>query len=92
MYKSLTVDPRYDIPLIILTGFASIEHAMTAIKAGAVDYITKPVDARQLEIAVEQALGVQRLRRENAALRLLEQVLSSIERDLVSLGAKWCQG
>lgn len=59
----------YDIPLIILTGFASIEHAMTAIKAGAVDYITKPVDARQLEIAVEQALGVQRLRRENAALR-----------------------
>jgi DNA-binding NtrC family response regulator len=59
----------YDIPLIILTGFASVEHAVAAIKAGAVDYITKPVDARHLEIAVEQALKVQRLRRENAALR-----------------------
>ncbi len=59
----------YDIPLIILTGFASIEHAVSAIKAGAVDYITKPVDARHVEIAVEQALKVQRLRRENAALR-----------------------
>jgi len=60
---------NYDIPLIILTGFASIEHAVAAIKAGAVDYITKPVDSRQLEIAVEQALKVERLRRENAALR-----------------------
>jgi DNA-binding NtrC family response regulator len=59
----------YDIPLIILTGFASIEHAVSAIKAGAVDYITKPVDARHVEIAVEQALKVQRLRRENATLR-----------------------
>jgi two-component system response regulator HydG len=60
---------NYDIPLIILTGFASIEQAVAAIKAGAVDYITKPVDSRQLEIAVEQALKVQRLRAENAALR-----------------------
>ncbi|MBX3134262.1 MAG: sigma-54-dependent Fis family transcriptional regulator [Gemmatimonadaceae bacterium] len=59
----------YDIPLIMLTGYATIEHAVTAIKAGALDYITKPVDIAQLEIAVEQALTVQRLKRENAALR-----------------------
>ncbi len=59
----------HDIPLIILTGYASIEHAVTAIKAGAVDYITKPVDAQQLEIALEQALALDRLKRENAALR-----------------------
>lgn len=59
----------YQTPLIILTGFASIEHAVAAIKAGAVDYITKPVDARHVEIAVEQALKVERLRRENATLR-----------------------
>jgi DNA-binding NtrC family response regulator len=59
----------YDIPLIILTGYASIEHAVAAIKAGAVDYLTKPVDAQQLEIALEQALKFERLRRENAALR-----------------------
>src|SRR5690606_17375871 len=59
----------HDIPLIILTGFASIEHAVSAIKAGAVDYITKPVDGPQLEIALEQALKFERLRRENAALR-----------------------
>jgi len=59
----------YDVPLIILTGYASIEHAVSAIKAGAVDYITKPVDGQQLEIALEQALKFESLKRENAALR-----------------------
>jgi DNA-binding NtrC family response regulator len=59
----------YDTPLIMLTGYASIEHAVTAIKAGAIDYITKPVDAQQLELTLEQALGVVRLRRENAQLK-----------------------
>jgi DNA-binding NtrC family response regulator len=59
----------YDVPVIMLTGHASIEHAVTAIKAGAVDYITKPVRPQQLELAVEQALEYVRLRRENEALR-----------------------
>ncbi len=59
----------YDTPLIMLTGYASIEHAVAAIKAGAVDYITKPVRPEQLELAVNQALEVVRLRRENARLK-----------------------
>jgi DNA-binding NtrC family response regulator len=59
----------HDVPVIMLTGHASIEHAVTAIKAGAVDYITKPVRPQQLELAVEQALEYVRLRRENEALR-----------------------
>ena len=59
----------YDTPLIMITGYASIEHAVASIKAGAVDYITKPVRAAQLELAVDQALELVRLRRENASLR-----------------------
>lgn len=59
----------YDIPLIMVTGYGSIEHAVSSIKAGAIDYITKPIRPKQLELAVEQALEVVRLRRENAALR-----------------------
>ncbi|MDX2185070.1 MAG: sigma 54-interacting transcriptional regulator [Gemmatimonadaceae bacterium] len=59
----------YDIPMIMLTGYASIEHAVASIKAGAVDYITKPVRPQQLELAVDQALELVRLRRENEALR-----------------------
>jgi DNA-binding NtrC family response regulator len=59
----------FDVPLIMLTGYASIEHAVAAIKAGAVDYITKPVRPEQLRLAVDQALEFVRLRRENEALR-----------------------
>jgi DNA-binding NtrC family response regulator len=59
----------YDVPLIMVTGYGSIEHAVASIKAGAVDYITKPVRAQQLELAVDQALEFVRLRRENAQLR-----------------------
>ncbi len=58
-----------DVPLIMVTGHGSIEHAVTSIKAGAVDYITKPVRPQQLQMAVEQALELVRLRRENAQLR-----------------------
>ena len=57
------------VPLIMLTGYATIEHAVASIKAGAIDYITKPVSPEQLELAVSQALEVVRLRRENTALR-----------------------
>ena len=59
----------HDVPLIMLTGYASIEHAVAAIKAGAIDYITKPVQPAQLELAVAQALEVARLRAENDQLR-----------------------
>lgn len=59
----------YDVPLIMMTGYAHIESAVASIRAGAVDYITKPVSAAQLELAVEHALAVVRLRRENAMLR-----------------------
>ena len=59
----------YDVPLIMLTGHASIEHAVASIKAGAIDYITKPIRAQQLELAVDMALEFVRLRRENAALK-----------------------
>jgi DNA-binding NtrC family response regulator len=68
-FLELLRDDGRDIPLIILTGFASVEHAVTAIKAGAADYITKPLQADQLEHAVTSALELSRLKRENEALR-----------------------
>ena len=58
-----------DVPLIMLTGYGTIEHAVAAIKAGAVDYITKPLQVEQLQHAVSQALELSRLKRENQALR-----------------------
>ena len=68
-FLELLRDQGKDIPLIMLTGYATIEHAVAAIKAGAADYITKPLQADQLQHAVTQALELTRLKRENEALR-----------------------
>ncbi len=68
-FLQLLQQEGYDVPLIMLTGYATIEHAVASIKAGAIDYITKPVQPEQLELAVSQALEVVRLRRENELLR-----------------------
>ena len=57
------------VPLIMITGYGSIEHAVASIKAGAIDYITKPYKPQQLELSVAQALEFAQLKRENAQLR-----------------------
>ena len=59
----------YRIPVILMTGYSSVEHAVVSIKSGAIDYLTKPVTPEALEIAVTQALEVVRLRRENESFR-----------------------
>ena len=68
-FLELLRDQGRDIPVIVLTGYATIEHAVASIKAGASDYITKPVQPEQLEHAVAQALEMNRLKRENETLR-----------------------
>src|SRR3954464_4753476 len=68
-FLALLRQEGYETPLIMLTGYGSIEHAVAAIKAGAIDYITKPVRPEQHELAVKQALEVVRLRKENERLR-----------------------
>ena len=68
-FLQLIQEEGYDVPLVMLTGYGTIEHAVASIKAGAVDYITKPVAPEQLLLAVDQALEFVRLRRENDRLR-----------------------
>ncbi|RMF84668.1 MAG: sigma-54-dependent Fis family transcriptional regulator, partial [Nitrospinota bacterium] len=63
--------PR-DIPVIMLTAYASIESAVEAMKRGATDYLAKPVDPEELLMKVEKALAWNRLVEENRYLR--EQV------------------
>ena len=58
-----------DVPVVMATGYASIDHAVRAMKAGAVDYITKPVRPDQLEIVVQHALDLARLKRQNETLK-----------------------
>ena len=59
----------YQIPVIIMTGYSSVEHAVMSLRSGAIDYLTKPVRQETLRIAVTQALEVIRLRKENETFR-----------------------
>ena len=59
----------FEIPVIIMTGYSSIEHAVLSMRHGAVDYLTKPLRQETLRIAVTNALEVNRLRRENDEFR-----------------------
>jgi two-component system response regulator HydG len=57
------------LPVIIITAFSSVGNAVEAMKKGAFDYVTKPVDAAELALTVERALSFEHLQRENAALK-----------------------
>ncbi|RMH28813.1 MAG: sigma-54-dependent Fis family transcriptional regulator [Planctomycetota bacterium] len=55
--------------VVILTGYGTIQSAVTAIKRGAADYLTKPVIDDELRMCLEKALRQQALRAENHALK-----------------------
>lgn len=54
------------IPVVIMTGHASIELAVQAVKAGAEHFLTKPVDLATLAVMLERSLENQRNRRKQA--------------------------
>jgi DNA-binding NtrC family response regulator len=58
-----------DIVVILITGYSSIESAVEAMRKGAYDYITKPIDLNKLEITIKNALENKRLRSENILLK-----------------------
>jgi DNA-binding NtrC family response regulator len=53
------VDPQ--LPVIVMTAFGGIQDAVTAMKAGAMDFLAKPVDPDHLLLLVERALAQRRL-------------------------------
>ncbi len=55
--------------VIVMTAYATIETAISALKGGATDYILKPFSPDVLEVAVTRALELSRLTRENQYLR-----------------------
>jgi two-component system response regulator HydG len=57
------------IPVIIMTAYSSVETAVEALKSGAYDYLTKPLDFDELRLAMERAMDHRQLREENRLLR-----------------------
>lgn len=56
-------------PVIMLTAHGAIDQAVRALKLGAHDYLTKPVRAEELEVAIERALDHAQLKRDGAFLK-----------------------
>ena len=63
------LDPKVEV--IVLTAHGTVETAVEAMRDGAFDYLTKPVDVEELRINCERALKTRRLNLENEELRSL---------------------
>jgi DNA-binding NtrC family response regulator len=57
------------VPCIVLTGYATVDSAVAAMKEGAHDYLTKPINNDEMKLVVKKALEVHRLVREVERLR-----------------------
>jgi DNA-binding NtrC family response regulator len=62
-------EEKISIPSIVITAFASVQTAVEAMQSGAFDYITKPFDLKNVDIAIKRALDVSRLQEENVRLK-----------------------
>lgn len=60
---------RPDVPVVVMTGFGSMEAAVATLRAGAFDFITKPFTPAQLELCVKRAVAHRTLAREVKTLR-----------------------
>jgi two-component system, NtrC family, response regulator AtoC len=58
-----------DLIVIMITAFGSVESAVQAMKAGAYDYITKPLDLDELDVTIKKGLETVRLKKEVSLLR-----------------------
>jgi len=62
------------IPIIIMTAYSSVETAVEALKKGAYDYLTKPLDFDELRLVMERAMDHSHLKEEN---RILKETIGS---------------
>lgn len=65
-----------DVPVIMVTGYGSIESAIDAMKRGAAEYVLKPVDNETLLEIVNRNLELARLRKDNSFLK--KELLSAV--------------
>lgn len=67
MNEVRNIDPN--IPVILITAFGTISSAVEAMKAGAYDYLTKPIDYNRLRILIRRALDQKKISSENKYLK-----------------------
>jgi len=60
---------RPDMAVVIVTAFATVDTALTALKDGATDYLVKPFNLEAISLLVRRIIRMRALERENRALR-----------------------
>src|SRR3954466_14768282 len=65
---------RPDMPVVLMTAFATVQTAVEAMKLGAYDYIQKPFDGDEIKHLVDRTLEHNRLKLENQALRTMAEL------------------
>ncbi len=58
-----------EIPVVILTGHATVPSAVEALKKGAFDYISKPIQIEELEMVINKAISHEKLKAQNTFLK-----------------------
>ncbi len=81
---------RPEVVVMLITAYASIETAVEAMRAGAFDYITKPVILDELQVKVEKALEQYRMREELGDLKV-RLSRSQAPPNLIGVGARMRQ-
>ncbi|HWQ46707.1 MAG TPA: sigma-54 dependent transcriptional regulator, partial [Longilinea sp.] len=71
LYETATMPVRP--PFIMITGYGTIVDAVDAMKNGALDFITKPIDLSDLELVIQRAVEIVGMRRELALYRQTQQ-------------------
>ncbi len=67
---------RPELPVVLMTAFATVSTAVEAMKLGAYDYIQKPFDGEEIKLLVDRTIEHNRLLRENLALKTMTEALA----------------
>ncbi|MGA3065940.1 MAG: sigma-54 dependent transcriptional regulator [Tepidisphaeraceae bacterium] len=65
---------RPEMPVVLMTAFATVNTAVEAMKLGAYDYIQKPFDGDEIKLLVDRTLEHSRLKLENQAFRSMTEI------------------
>ena len=73
------IEAKLEVPIVFITGHGNIPASVQAIKAGAIEFLTKPFDERQLFKAIAEAMAVDRgIREHRAEIRELRERYDSL--------------
>jgi two-component system, NtrC family, response regulator AtoC len=78
---------RPDVPVVMITAFGSLDSAVSAIRVGAYDFITKPFDVEELRLTLSRAVQHRRLRDEVKRLRQVVSDARGLDHQMIGASA-----